>query len=162
MDVHIFMAFTFVLCCAWNLFHTPQHGPGHHIVHTWVGWLAMLVGFASALSGYAYILSGESKLPLGTKVLMMSIGLIQVGLQCLGLWYVRGRKWIQMHMSMMTYLFYTSGVLIAINWIPKMATGHLMAGSGQTNWTFVSMLAGLALANVAVKYNRRHMALDHM
>ena len=162
MGFHIPMAFTFVLFCAWNLFHTPQHGPAYRVAHVWVGWLAMLVGFASALSGYAYILSGESKLPLGTKVLMMSIGLIQVGLQCLGLWYVRGRKWIQMHMSMMTYLFYTSGVLIAINWIPKMATGHLMAGSGQTNWTFVSMLAGLALANVAVKYNRRHMALDHM
>lgn len=160
MAFHIPMAFGFTLFTAWNLFHTPQQGPMWRVLHVWVGWLAMAVGFASVFSGYAYILSGQSQLRMGNKVLMMTIGLIQAVLQCLGLWYVRGRKWIQMHMSMMTYLFYTSGVLIAVNWIPKMATGELLPGHGQTNWTFVSMLAGLALANVAVKYNRRTMDLS--
>ena len=159
---HIPVAFLFLLGCAWNLFHTPHQGPRYRLAHVWIGWIAMVCGFGSVISGGIYILDGTSKLPLGTKVLMMTIAMIQVGLQLLGLWYVRGRRWIQMHMSMMTYLFYMSGVLIAINWIPKMATGHLLSGSGQTNWTFVSMVAGIGLSHVAVKYNRRHMQLDHM
>ena len=41
-----------------------------------------------------------------------------------------------------------------------MATGHPLEGSGQTNWTFVSMVAGLGLSNIAVKYNRRNMDLS--
>jgi hypothetical protein len=83
--------------------------------------------------------------------------MIQLGLQVLGLWYVRGRRWIQMHMSMMTYLFYTSGVLIAINWLPRMA-GTPLQHSAQTNWMFVSMIAGIGISNIAVKHNRRYMA----
>jgi hypothetical protein len=160
MGFHIPMAFLFVLACAWNLYHTPHQGPIYRVAHVWVGWTAMVVGVLSVMSGYAYILDGTSQLPLGTKVLMMAIGLIQLGLQGLGLWYVRGRKWIQMHMSMMTYLYYNSAVLIAINWIPKMATGHALNGAAQTNWTFISMLGGLTLANLAVKYNRKNMDLS--
>jgi len=160
MGFHIPMAFLFVLGCIWNLFHTPSHGPNFRTAHVWCGWLTNLIGFASILSGYAYVLTGQSLLPLGTKVLMLSIGAIQMALQILGLWYMRGRRWVQMHMSMMTYLFYNSGVLIAINWFPKMLTGQPLSGAAGTNWTFVSMLMGVGIANVAVKYNRRNMDLQ--
>ncbi|KAG8457486.1 hypothetical protein KFE25_003790 [Diacronema lutheri] len=160
MGFHIVMAIAFVLLCAWNLFHTPDQGERFRAVHVRVGWLAIVTGFASVLSGFAYILTGESTLPLDAQAFMMSIGTIQAVLQCLGLWYVRGRRWIQLHMAMMTYLFYTSGVLIAINWIPTMTTGRPLSGSGQTAWMFVSMLIGLAVANIAVKYNRSRMDFD--
>jgi len=115
MATHIPFAFLFVVACAWNLFHTPSHGPLYRRLHKIVGWSALIIGFCSVVTGYMYILGGGSQADLGTKILMMAIGLMQLVLQLLGLWYVRGYKWIHMHSSMMTYMFYMSGVLIAIS-----------------------------------------------
>jgi len=165
MAFHICMAFLFVVGCAWNLYHTPSHGPRFRISHRTVGWVTNVIGLASIISGYDYILAGHSKLSFSTKVLMMAIGAIQLLLQALGLWYVagirwvRGKIWTEQHAAMMTMLFYNSGTLIAINWLPKMITGNLFEGSAQTNWTFVSFLAGLTISSVAIKYNKRNMDL---
>lgn len=95
MDTHIPMAFLFVVCCVWNLYHTPSHGDLYRRLHKIVGWAAMIVGFCSVSTGYAYILGGGSHAGLGTKILMMAIGLIQLVLQCLGVWYVKGYRCAQ-------------------------------------------------------------------
>mmetsp|Transcript_20207 Transcript_20207/g.59604 ORF Transcript_20207/g.59604 Transcript_20207/m.59604 type:complete len:239 (+) Transcript_20207:72-788(+) len=162
MDTHIPFAFLFTVCCISNLYHTPSHGPVYATIHRYAGWTAMIVGFFSVLTGYVYILDGSSHADLGTKVLMMAIGAMQVVLQILGVWYVRGLRWIEQHMAMMTYMFYMSAVLISINWLPKMITGEPMRGSAGTNWMFVSMLAGAYGASISVRYNIKQMDLSSM
>lgn len=105
MAAHIPFALIFVLCCSWNLFHTPGHGSFYRKAHKVIGWTAMGFGFVSVVTGYAFIMGGTSTAHIGTKILMMTIGFLQLSLQMLGLWYVKGYKWVHMHQSMMTYLF---------------------------------------------------------
>lgn len=85
MQVHIPFATLFFVCCAWNLFHTPSHGPVYRRVHKVLGWTAMVCGFFSVLTGYIYFLQGSSTLSLSMQVLMMTIGFIQLALQALGI-----------------------------------------------------------------------------
>jgi len=159
MAAHIPMALIFSICCLWNLYHTPSHGHNYMLAHKTMGWLGMIAGVISVITGYWFMIGGESAAALGTQVLMMSIGAMQLAFQVLGLWYIRGVRWIEMHMTMMTFLFYMSGVLIAVNWLPKMITGSPMQGTGATNWMFVSFLIGLACSAIAVKYNKKRMNL---
>lgn len=85
MKVHIPFATLFVLCCAWNTYHTPSHGDLYRKLHVVVGWTAMVTGACHVLSGVAYFLEGSSTLPLSMQVLMCTIALMQLSLQALGL-----------------------------------------------------------------------------
>lgn len=85
MRVHIPFATIFFVSCAWNIFHTPGHGPGYRRMHKIVGWTAMLSGLLSVATGYAYMLQGYTDLRLSSQVLMMTVGFMQISLQVLGL-----------------------------------------------------------------------------
>lgn len=69
MGTHIPLAFMFVVVCAWNLYHTPSHGPTFRQLHKIVGWTAMAVGFFSILTGCARALSD----PLGGAAMRSTV-----------------------------------------------------------------------------------------
>lgn len=102
-----------------------------------------------------YILNGEAQADLGTKILMMAIGLMQLVLQLLGIWYVRGYKWIEMHSAMMTYMFYMSGVLIAMCARAHTATQRPAWGGGELGR---ARAMPLALPLTYARTGRRHAA----
>lgn len=168
--LHALLALAFVLSCAWNLFHTPSHGPSFARIHRWMGWSAVISGFFVVLTGYVIVLLGNSTLSQTANIVFMSTGAFQVVVQILLVVCIkyldkakstgagaggRGSSAVWYHMVCGSVLFYACALMPAINRAPQ-----IFGFPDSDTFTFAILPLGFILIFISVCYYSRQMKLE--
>ena len=142
--LHTLVAWTFILACAWNLFHTPSHGGWYRQVHRWTGWTAVASGTFVVASGYWIVLKDESSLSTMAQNLFLGTGALQVLMQVFMVYFIR-RQRVFLHIVSANVLFYTCAFLPALNRLP-----NIVGFEDFEWWPVIIAPVGVALAALSI------------
>lgn len=158
--VHIVFSLAFVVCCSWNLFHTPSHGPAYRRAHLVAGWCAMVSGTVVVVTGYIIILREESRISEAAQYAFMATGALQIALQVLGVLALRRWSSVRMHIVMMSLVFYNSVLLPAVNRLPQICGFSGMPGFNGFAWTGAVGVIGIFFSFLSIWWHGRVMRAD--
>eukprot|EP00834_Sanchytrium_tribonematis_P006326 NODE_456_length_7225_cov_1.202498.p5 type:complete len:220 gc:universal NODE_456_length_7225_cov_1.202498:6466-7125(+) len=143
--IHFIAVTITVICCIWNLLHTPSHGPTYKQIHRYVGRCAMIFGYIGAISGFIVVWHDKyGQLDSGFSIGISIGGALQLISQTMGYIAIKRNK-IKQHSRWMIFFFFGGCLIPAFMRLDQMVNSHFGASWPMYCWIFPLILGGLAV-----------------
>ncbi|KAJ3303906.1 hypothetical protein HDV03_003379 [Kappamyces sp. JEL0829] len=122
---HLSMAMLTGWIMAWNLFHSPSHGPIYRSLHRWLGRASLLTGLVSTICGFLIVWVKKTSsqdgasFGVGFSIGISVGGVLQVLAQFMGFYYIK-RGLVQKHKYCMHGAFFGGCLIPAIMRLPHL------------------------------------------